>query len=554
MSNMNKVLGFERINERKKRPNALINFIKPLESPDKALAQDFLERVAAICYPIMKQNHIVVMALEEYPPNPEFIGRNFNAGEVIQLVLKAPHTNQWLPFKHVQMVMMHELAHCKQMNHSRAFWKVRNAYADELKVLWDKAYTGEGLWGKGQSLITGQYMTNHMPEAANTPASLCGGTFRSSGGRKRRRKGDAPRITYAERQQRRIAKKFGVNGVALGDDEGARAKLEADQKGGKPAVKPRVAGSKRGRELRAAAALARFENVKKEAVKAEPKIETTSDDDYETDSDYEYTTIERTMNPEDGNMVRVCENEDSEDKDAQREFDELREIDQATSKSHANSSTQPLSKGKAKQMIPDDDASTESDDDQDLDAPRSFTKLPTKTQPVLEDLSTDSEDEIQDITAIVQEKGKQKGNKISEKPSSSSIQAEKGSNPSQQPLVDIKDEATASEDEKNVINFIAPTASSAPSSSATINSTEVGTTAIQSKPEERPAVAPSSTCRICSLENESTAAMCAACSHVLKPALMPNCWKCTSTDCQNVGYVNPGDYGVCGLCGSTKPK
>ncbi|KAH0356414.1 WLM domain-containing protein, partial [Aureobasidium melanogenum] len=429
---MNKVLGFERINERKKRPNALINFIKPLESPDKALAQDFLERVAAICYPIMKQNHIVVMALEEYPPNPEFIGRNFNAGEVIQLVLKAPHTNQWLPFKHVQMVMMHELAHCKQMNHSRAFWKVRNAYADELKVLWDKAYTGEGLWGKGQSLITGQYMNNHMPEAANIPASLCGGTFRSSGGRKRRRKGDAPKITYAERQQRRIAKKFGVNGVALGDDEGVRAKLEAGQKGGKPAVKPRVAGSKRGRELRAAAALARFENVKKEAVKAEPKIETTSDDDYETDSDYEYTTIERTMNSEDGNMVRVCENEDSEDKDAQREFDELREIDQATSKSHANSSTQPLSKGKAKQTISDDDASTESDDDQDLDAPRSFTKLPTKTQPVLEDLSTDSEDEIQDITAIVQEKGKQKENKISEKPSSSSIQA--GSNPSQQPL------------------------------------------------------------------------------------------------------------------------
>ncbi|KAI4747224.1 WLM-domain-containing protein [Aureobasidium sp. EXF-12298] len=438
MSNMNKVLGFERINERKKRPNALINFIKPLEGPDKTLAQDFLERVAAICYPIMKQNHIVVMALEEYPPNPDFIGRNFNAGEVIQLVLKAPHTNQWLPFKHVQMVMMHELAHCKQMNHSRAFWKVRNAYADELKLLWDKAYTGEGLWGKGQSLITGKYMTNHMPDAADIPASLCGGTFRSSGGRKRRRKEDAPKITYAERQQRRIAKKFGVNGVALGDDEGIRAKLEAGQKGGKPAVKPRVAGSKRGRELRAAAALARFENVKKEPVKTEPKTETISDDDYETDSDYEYSTIERTMNPEDGNMVRVCENEDSEDKDAQREFDELREIDQATPKLYTHSSTQPPSKGKAKQTVPDDDASTESDDDQDLDTSRSFIKPPTKTQPIPDDLSTDSEDEIQDITAIVQEKSKQKEKNVSEQRSSSSKLL-------QPPPVDINDESTASE-------------------------------------------------------------------------------------------------------------
>ncbi|KAH0356115.1 WLM domain-containing protein, partial [Aureobasidium melanogenum] len=548
MSNMNKVLGFERINERKKRPNALINFIKPLEGPDKALAQDFLERVAAICYPIMKQNHIVVMALEEYPPNPEFIGRNFNAGEVIQLVLKAPHTNQWLPFKHVQMVMMHELAHCKQMNHSRAFWKVRNAYADQLKVLWDKAYTGEGLWGKGQSLITGQYMTNHMPEAANIPASLCGGTFRSSGGRKRRRKEDAPKITYAERQQRRIAKKFGVNGVALGDDEGVRAKLEAGQKGGKPAVKPRVAGSKRGRELRAAAALARFENVKKETVKTEPKLEPISDDDYETDSDLEYTTVERTMNPEDGNMVRVCENEDPEDRDARREFVELREIDEATPKLHTHSSTRPLPKGKAKQTIPDDDdASTESDDDQDLDTSRRFIKPSTKTQPIPDDLSTDSEDEIQDITAIVQEKSKQKEKNVSGKPSSSNKLL-------QPPSVDIKDESTASENEKNVINTVAPHASSVSSSSVTPTSTQVGNTSTKSKPQDCSPAAPSSTCKICSLENEPTAAMCAACSHVLNPALMPNCWRCTSTECQSVGYINPGDYGVCGLCRSTKPR
>ncbi len=43
------------------------------------------------------------MALEEYPPNPEFIGRNFNAGEVIQLVLK-DKSGRWLSFKFVQMV------------------------------------------------------------------------------------------------------------------------------------------------------------------------------------------------------------------------------------------------------------------------------------------------------------------------------------------------------------------------------------------------------------------------------------------------------------------
>jgi hypothetical protein len=56
----------------------------------------------------MKQHHLTVMSLEEYEPNREFVGRNFNAGEVIQLVLKSPSTGRWFPFHYVQMVMMHE--------------------------------------------------------------------------------------------------------------------------------------------------------------------------------------------------------------------------------------------------------------------------------------------------------------------------------------------------------------------------------------------------------------------------------------------------------------
>lgn len=55
----------------------------------------------------MKENHLSVMSLEEYEPNPEFVGRNFNAGEVVQLVLKS-RSGRWLPFEYVQMVMMHE--------------------------------------------------------------------------------------------------------------------------------------------------------------------------------------------------------------------------------------------------------------------------------------------------------------------------------------------------------------------------------------------------------------------------------------------------------------
>lgn len=330
-------LGFERLNERRKRPNELINFIKPLPSPDEDLARDFLERVAAVCYPVMKANHIAVMALEEHEPNREFVGRNFNAGEVIQLVLKAPFTGQWLPFRHVQMVMMHELAHCKQMNHSRAFWKVRDQYAGELRELWAKRYTGEGLWGRGQTVLSGRYETNVMPEAVQEIDRLCGGTFRSRG-RKRKRGSDKPQLSYAERKQRRILKKFGKGGVALGDDEATRSQLEA---GKQVKSKPRVAGSARGRELRAAAALARFDKAKTEEEDVKIKQEPDYDSGSETESEDEgYATAEVAIDTDGKKMtdsrgrplVSVCGSEDPADDDVKREMRELFEYGFSTSK------------------------------------------------------------------------------------------------------------------------------------------------------------------------------------------------------------------------------
>ena len=48
--------------------------------PDEKYAQDFLERIAAICNPIMKKYRLAVMSLEEYEYNTEFLGRNFNGG------------------------------------------------------------------------------------------------------------------------------------------------------------------------------------------------------------------------------------------------------------------------------------------------------------------------------------------------------------------------------------------------------------------------------------------------------------------------------------------
>jgi hypothetical protein len=324
-------LGIERMNERVKRPNEHINFIKPLEGRHKAYAQDFLERVAAICNPIMKAHHLYVMSLEEYPANPEFLGRNFNAGEVIQLVLKS-RSGHWLPFRFVQTVMMHELAHCKQMNHSGAFWKVNNQYKDELKVLWTKDYTGEGFWSRGITLYSGDYTNDELTTDDVIPEHLCGGTYRSARKGKRKRK-VADKPSYKEQKERRIAKKFGTNGVTLGSDDIIKESLE---KGKKPAGKPRVAGSNRGRELRAAAALARFE-VKKEESDAEQeelKTESESESDYE-DQDPTIKTEPNEAIDIDGlklldskgrGMVKVCDDEVENDGDARDELDELQRL------------------------------------------------------------------------------------------------------------------------------------------------------------------------------------------------------------------------------------
>jgi len=329
-------LGFQRLNERIKRPNEFINFIKPIKGPDQATSQDFLEHIAAIVYPVMKANHIAVMALEEFPSNREFWGRNFNAGEVIQLVLKSP-SGAWLSFRHVQMVMIHELAHCKEMNHSRFFWSTRNGYADELRSLWQKGYTGEGFWGAGRGIHNGAYLRNEMPVEENMPETLCGGIYRNKGKRRRGKKDSGkPELSWAERRQRRILKKFGVGGTALGGDEEERQKLE---QGKKVKGKPRVAASVRARELRAAAALARFEKMKTKPVKTESDM-TDSESDYSSGCEDDRKPTIKTENKE---LVRICDSENADDEGVKQEQREMGNLWQIPEKKQNGSLDEPSS-------------------------------------------------------------------------------------------------------------------------------------------------------------------------------------------------------------------
>ncbi|KAI1436697.1 WLM domain-containing protein [Xylaria sp. CBS 124048] len=429
-------LGFERLNARKSQPNDHINFIKPLKGRDETIAQDFLERIAAQCVPVMREHHLFVMSLEEYEPNREFVGRNFNAGEVIQLVLKSPSTGRWLPFSYVQMVMMHELAHCKQMNHSKAFWAVRNKYADHMRVLWSRNYTGEGLWGRGTLLKSGEFETNTVLADDVLPEHLCGGTYQSRG-KKRRTK---IQLSYQEQKERRILKRFGANGVALGEDDEVKSELEKGKK--KTKGKPRVAGSKRGRELRAAAALARFDQQKK--TEEEIKAETGSGSESEGPSDHDDADDGPSIVDQAGRrLIKVCEDEDPSDGDVQNEMNELASA----------SRIKPERPGSPKVVKTEIDES---------------------------------------------------------------------------PIHPIQSRPAASRHEP-------------PSSLKS-------TVPVKLEAEAKPVLGD---CPVCSFKNIPGSTICDACSHVLIPDKVAH-WRCRSGPCNGSIYLNPGDAGICGICGERK--
>ncbi|TIB68672.1 WLM-domain-containing protein [Wallemia mellicola] len=127
-----------RINEKEANPNPHINFTTALPSAKQSEARELLRSLAAQVRPVMKSEGLKVNSFEEYEFNQVFAGRNWNAGDIVELVLRRPN-GQFYPFPFLLNVLCHELA-----------------YNEELRIkvtsLREKGYFGDGYWSSGTRL------------------------------------------------------------------------------------------------------------------------------------------------------------------------------------------------------------------------------------------------------------------------------------------------------------------------------------------------------------------------------------------------------------------
>ncbi|KZV97438.1 WLM-domain-containing protein [Exidia glandulosa HHB12029] len=293
-----------RLNEREVNPNNFINFIVPLPARDEDYARELLRALAAQVKPVMKAHGYTVNSFEEarrdtehYKHNTVFLGRNWNAGETIEIVLRRAGGSFW-PTNSLLDTLCHELAHItaymQHMNHSRNFHMLWAQLRREVEELQANGYFGDGMWSSGMRLGDDERVGPSELAEGDAPEYICGGAHKESRkralGRRRntmRRKAGPSNFTGPQTEKK------GKPGRRIrGDDlfEGDGKALNDDRSGSAKTVGigfRKQAGSKSAREARAAAAEARLARLTAGTPKPPDidKDENASDEDDEDESE-----------------------------------------------------------------------------------------------------------------------------------------------------------------------------------------------------------------------------------------------------------------------------
>lgn len=343
------------------------------------------------------------------------------------------------------------------------------------------------------------------------PDNLCGGTYRSA------KRPEKRKLTYAERQQKKKERLFGKgDGEKMGSNEKLRASLEKGKSKKAVAVKPRVAQSQRGRDLRLEAALRRQQALEAESSASTASKKEESEDD---DSEYETDVEEETVDVGGGHrMVRV--EAEGQDEDEWNEFkEEMNSMCSATSlngnkatSSHASA----LRKRKAEASSSSASGSNSSASKQKLFKDGSETE--------------DSENEVE----IVQPK-KEKRTPAREiaKARAKEVSEVKGDDETPPPPSRVPSRGEGSGEQtkfklsrngNGTIDDGLP-----PSPSAAHQGT------VKNEGKDLVFTSEAIPCSMCTMDNAPEVALCAVCGNVLDPKRTPS-WKCTSATCADTAY------------------
>ncbi|THH20719.1 hypothetical protein EW146_g661 [Bondarzewia mesenterica] len=280
-----------RLNANEPIPNPHVNFITALPMPqqaDQEHARQLLRALAAQIKPVMKTHGFVVNSLEEYEYNRVFAGRNWNAGEVVELVLRRENgvfvSTSWL-----MSTLCHELAHIKHMNHGPAFQALWSRLSKEVRELQERGYYGDGYWSAGTRLADSARVAGDGGEVEELPEFMSYATHISPARRRQPTAGPSNRTGAQTTKKRKAGSRVTAASAFKGDGRALNAHIEDedDRKVGAGFRKKATrTSSKRAREERAFAAERRMRALQgkgKLQSSPLPKTELADSDDDESD-------------------------------------------------------------------------------------------------------------------------------------------------------------------------------------------------------------------------------------------------------------------------------